>query len=70
MRQFWMVWSPTGNPPRVKHDSEGRATVEAERLARANPGDTFIVLEAIAARVVENMQRIDLRQGEGCEPPF
>lgn len=68
-RQFWMVWNPCGNQPRVRHDSERAAVTEAERLARLNPGEHFIVLEAVALRVVDNMQKVDLRV-DGDEVPF
>ncbi|PXW28238.1 hypothetical protein [Paraburkholderia caballeronis] len=55
---FWLVWSPTSErPPRFRHGSEESATKEAERLARANPGQMFVVLEAKAARRVDDMVR-------------
>lgn len=43
---FWMVWCPTGNAPTVKHPNFQTAKQEAERLARANPGRKFHVLES------------------------
>lgn len=43
---FWMVWSPQGNQPRVKHMTEAAATAEAKRLARVAPGNSFVVLKA------------------------
>jgi hypothetical protein len=49
MEQFWMVWNPAGRAPTVKHDTEKSARAEAERLAKANPGQTFVVLRAIGA---------------------
>lgn len=61
---FWIVWNPSGpRPPAVRHYDEREAITEAERLARAHPGQTFIVLATVAARVIDNMQRIDLRDG-------
>ena len=44
MTEFWMVWCETGNAPKVKHPSEMEAGIEAERLARAHPGQCFFVL--------------------------
>lgn len=55
---FWIVWCQGGGTPTVQHDEQGSAIREAERLARANPGKRFVVLESIAARVVDNMARI------------
>ena len=45
-------------------NTEEGATREAERLARANPGQTFIVMESVGALVVDNIQRTDLRRKE------
>ena len=61
MKQFWMVWNLNGRTPMFQHLSENAATCEAERLAVVNPGLTFVVLEAIAARKSDTMQRADLR---------
>jgi|HubBroStandDraft_2_1064218.scaffolds.fasta_scaffold14614_3 hypothetical protein len=66
---FWLVWSPTGaRAPRFRHPSEQSATTEAERLARAHPGQLFVVLEAIAARRVDSMIRTAFINGSGI--PF
>lgn len=55
---FWLVWSPTGvKPPTFRHGSEESATLEAERLAREHHGQLFVVLEAKAARRVDDMVR-------------
>lgn len=55
---FWLVWSPTGaRPPRFRHPTEQSAIAEAERLARAHPGQLFVVLQPIAGRRVDNMVR-------------
>ena len=68
MNQFWLVWNIGGGAPTVRHDTEMRAIHEAERLARANPGQQFAVMEATHLRCVDSMQRIDLR--EPMEVPF
>ena len=65
---FWVVWNPDGGSPTCRHETEASATQEAERLARIQPGSTFVVLASVVARRVENMLRIDLR-AEG-ELPF
>lgn len=67
-KPFWLVWNPQGYNPQCKHNTEEGATREAERLARANPGQTFIVMESVGALVVDNIQRTDLRTGN--ELPF
>lgn len=70
-RQFWMVWNPNRNPPTHRHDTEASAETEAERLAKLNPGEHFIILEAVGLRVVDNMQRVNLRDaGHFDEVPF
>lgn len=43
--KFWMVWSPRGRGPRHKHQSAESAYEEADRLAKANTGRHFYVLE-------------------------
>jgi glutathione S-transferase len=65
---FWLVWNPNGRSPTFRHPSEQNAVTEAERLARLNPGETFIVLESVSARRVDSMIRIDMRAGDGI--PF
>ena len=45
--RFWMVWSPQGRAPTFKHHEKENAYIEAERLARSFPNQTFFVLKAI-----------------------
>ena len=47
MEKFWMVWNVDGRVPTMKHASQQSARLEAERLAKRNPGQQFAVLEAI-----------------------
>ena len=48
---FWIVWSPTGDPPpRYRHETENSAVAEAERFAQLRPGSTFVVLSSVCAR--------------------
>lgn len=44
---FYLVWSPKGGAPTVRHDTETQARKEAERLAMNNHGQTFVVLMSI-----------------------
>lgn len=53
--KFWMVYCPTKNPPSFRHETRGLAESEAERLAKQNPGEIFVVLEAISTVVVSNL---------------
>ena len=41
---FWLVWNENGHAPTVKHLDLKSAEVEAERLARQNPGERFHVM--------------------------
>jgi hypothetical protein len=43
--KFWMV-TGDGNSPKVRHSSKESASQEAARLAAANPGMYYYVLEA------------------------
>lgn len=61
MKQFWMVWNMGGGAPTYQHDFEHQAEAEAERLARRNPGQTFVVLEATSAVKITDVSRINLR---------
>lgn len=55
---FWMVYGVGQRAPTRKHLSEPAAEQEAVRLAQANPGIEFVVLEAKAGfRFEQPMQR-------------
>lgn len=72
-RQFWMIWNPERSAPTYMHDTEAAAETEAERLARANPGQSFYILEATQRVRVDNLQRMDLRPARlesGDDLPF
>lgn len=44
--QFWMIYGLHQKAPTARHKTEEGAIAEATRLARANPGTEFFVLEA------------------------
>lgn len=46
MAPFWMVWSPQGDIPKYKHNSEAGAVTEADRLKALQPSRDFFVLRA------------------------
>jgi hypothetical protein len=41
---FYLVWNPNGREPPRRHPSRVAASIEAEWLARAKPGQEFYVL--------------------------
>lgn len=41
---FWMIWSPQGAMPEVKHFTYREAEEEAERLAKKHPGRRFYIM--------------------------
>lgn len=61
-RKFWLVWRPDGYPPSKRHTSKAAAYTESRRLAEANPGKEFFVLEAIQlSKKPEPVSTIELR---------
>ena len=56
---FYVVWNPSGGSPTVKHQTKQSAIDEAVRLARAHRGQKFVVLEAVCARIVDDVKSID-----------
>lgn len=50
---FWMVWRHNGNTPTYQHQDKASAVLEAQRLAKNNPGETFFVLKTTAAFVAD-----------------
>ena len=59
--RFWMVYntSPNGRAPTYPHQSRDAADREAQRLARENPGQCFIVLKSMGGFLAE---RPDVQQ--------
>jgi hypothetical protein len=63
---FWFVWNEQGRAPTHRHSNEHAAEREAERLARANLGQTFIVLRSVSSFKATDMIRTVFRP----DPPF
>lgn len=61
---FWMVWNERGDAPRVKHSTKVSAQREAERLARLNRGQSFIVLESVQACISNDVLVVDMRPAD------
>ena len=66
MEPFYVVWCPTRGAPTVRHRHRGDAIAEATRLARANAGEEFFVLNASALVVKNDVSVHDY----GMEIPF
>jgi hypothetical protein len=54
MKIFWIIWNPAANRPTVMHETLDSAKKEAERLAKLNPGQRFVVLKSIEFCEVHN----------------
>jgi len=46
--RFFVVWERESGYTKYEHENFSNASDEAERLARAHPGKTFVVLHAIS----------------------
>lgn len=51
---FYMVWNPDRQEPRIQHNSLDAAKAEAKRLAHSHPGEIFIVLVSVGEFVVND----------------
>lgn len=49
--KFWMVWREGSHGCTYRHPRKESAEQEAERLSKANPGETFFVLKAVGGRI-------------------
>jgi len=63
-KPFWMVWNEQGQAPRYKHPTKVSAQREAERLARLNRGQSFIVLESVQACISNDVLVVDMRPAD------
>ena len=55
---FWVVWRIGGGSPTVQHPCFRTAKAEAQRLARACPGQTFAVLAAAVAYTKRDLDEV------------
>jgi hypothetical protein len=64
-KQFFTVWRDGGGSSTVKHDEHWQASTEADRLAHANHGAKFHVMQAVETHTVvgKKIERYD-------EPPI
>lgn len=60
-KQFWMVYGIERRNLPYRYDSLNSAFDEAKRLARENPGLTFVVLEAVGAIVKREFDTVSYR---------
>lgn len=58
---FWLVWRQGGGAPTAMHETRESATMEAERLALRNPGQSFVVMESVEAITFGAITRVNLR---------
>ena len=61
-----MVHNPNNSKPTMRHDEVKSAFDEAERLAAANPGQTFNVLESTYSFTTETPKIV--RESIECAP--
>lgn len=59
-RPFWLVWSRQIGVVGDECATEAEAITQAERSARQNPNNSFIVLQAQHARQATDMLRVRL----------
>lgn len=66
-RKFWLVWNGEDSTPARKcHDSRQGAIDEATRLATANRGREFFVIEAVSMVRTVDVEVLELAE----ELPF
>lgn len=62
---FYIIWNPEGaSPPRFRHEWFGSAANEAARLARENPGQEFIVMQAVRSVKVMDLTVTEFARSE------
>lgn len=68
-QQFWMILNPTARAPTFQHKTRKSADDEARRLARLNPGETFIILEAVCAVTRREFDVKEFRRAPASDAP-
>lgn len=69
-KPFWMVYGMGQGGPTYRHHSLESAKTEATRLARANPGVQFFILETIGTVEKVDVVFTDLRVPADDGIPF
>ena len=64
MKKYYMVHNPGNRFPTKQHDTKDLAATEAKRLASANVGKVFVVLEAVEAYQVQNPEPTQISMEE------
>lgn len=58
---FYTVWCENGGTPTVMHSDHNKAKEEARRLAKANPGRKFWVMESLGYMQIQDpVQWVDV----------
>lgn len=53
---FWMIHGKGCGTPTVRHPTAEAAALEAKRLARANPGTEFVILQSVASALKTDVE--------------
>lgn len=69
MNTFWFVWNPAADIPRMKHATLQCARTEAERLARLNRGQHFVVLQSLCECFIDDVRFVE-HVSDDDHPPF
>lgn len=70
LEKFWMVLG--SGTPAYRHPSKSTAIQEAERLARLNPGEEFVILESLAVCKKQDLlwEPTNIDNSESSHVPF
>ncbi len=58
--RFWLVWNPNGRNPQFMHANFDSVRLEAQRLARLNPGQRFYMVEVIGYAEVQDPLKTEI----------
>ncbi|MAH03970.1 MAG: hypothetical protein CL561_00220 [Alphaproteobacteria bacterium] len=69
---YFLVWNPDTGRTNHKHETKSDAEREATRLARVNPGETFVVLASVSQFQKQDVAKEDFtfNQHDFDEIPF
>jgi hypothetical protein len=69
-KTFWVVWCASFGPPTIRQISKDSAVNEAKRLAGANHGQQFFVLESIGFAQKVDVGWTPTVEDDGSQMPF